>query len=205
MCRLVDFHVPQCVHPHDHVHVLCHLSSRHFISCEAPHYTDAGVQPWMPMLTVHPCGNHAYLRQLRTAATGARAQLKCGARIHNGIRRRRRGRRRTLPVQVLAHDHTPGPAHTSMHARFVPLARHSRCPPAWWQITQFLAGFAVVWPYKNIPCFRASQGMMFSWVFNYLYVGGVVSCSPTARSSCCCPVSLSTRIIRCSACIISIG
>jgi len=42
------------------------------------------------------------------------------------------------------------------------------------QITQFLAGFTVVYPYKDIPCFRADQGMMLSWVFNYAYVGGVL-------------------------------
>ena len=32
----------------------------------------------------------------------------------------------------------------------------------------------MVFPYKNIPCFRADQGMMFSWIFNYAYVGGVL-------------------------------
>jgi len=42
------------------------------------------------------------------------------------------------------------------------------------QICQFLAGFTVVWPYKDIPCFRRSQSKMLSWVFNYAYVGGVV-------------------------------
>jgi len=42
------------------------------------------------------------------------------------------------------------------------------------QICQFISGFVVVFPYKDIPCFRASQGMMFSWVFNYVYVGGVL-------------------------------
>lgn len=43
------------------------------------------------------------------------------------------------------------------------------------QITQFLAGFTVVYPYKDIACFRADQGMMISWVFNYVYVGGVLA------------------------------
>jgi len=43
------------------------------------------------------------------------------------------------------------------------------------QICQFLAGFTVVYPYKNIPCFRANQGMMISWIFNYAYVGGVLA------------------------------
>ena len=43
------------------------------------------------------------------------------------------------------------------------------------QITQFIAGFTVVFPYKDIPCFRASQPMMVSWVFNYAYVGGVLA------------------------------
>lgn len=42
------------------------------------------------------------------------------------------------------------------------------------QITQFLAGFTVVYPYKNISCFRSSQQLMVSWIFNYLYVGGVL-------------------------------
>ena len=39
---------------------------------------------------------------------------------------------------------------------------------------QFLAGFTVVFPYKDISCFRADKGMMLSWVFNYMYVGGVL-------------------------------
>ena len=43
------------------------------------------------------------------------------------------------------------------------------------QITQFLGGFSLVWRYKNLPCFAADQGMMLSWVFNYLYVGGVLA------------------------------
>jgi len=43
------------------------------------------------------------------------------------------------------------------------------------QICQFVIGFAVVYPYWNIPCFRASKGMMFSWVFNYAYVGTVLA------------------------------
>jgi len=43
------------------------------------------------------------------------------------------------------------------------------------QISQFIAGFVVVYPYKDIPCFRQSQGMMFSWVFNYCYVGMVLA------------------------------
>ena len=42
------------------------------------------------------------------------------------------------------------------------------------QIVQFLAGFTVVWPYKDVACFRADQGKMVSWVFNYAYVGGVL-------------------------------
>jgi len=42
------------------------------------------------------------------------------------------------------------------------------------QIVQFVAGFTVVWPYKDISCFRADKGMMLSWVFNYMYVGGVL-------------------------------
>ena len=39
---------------------------------------------------------------------------------------------------------------------------------------QFIAGFTAVWPYKDVPCFRASQGKMLSWLFNYAYVGGVL-------------------------------
>ena len=42
------------------------------------------------------------------------------------------------------------------------------------QIVQFLAGFTVVWPYKDVPCFRNDSGKMLSWVFNYAYVGGVL-------------------------------
>ena len=42
------------------------------------------------------------------------------------------------------------------------------------QIVQFFSGFAVVWPYKDISCFRQDQGKMLSWLFNYLYVGGVL-------------------------------
>ena len=42
------------------------------------------------------------------------------------------------------------------------------------QIFQFFSGFAVVWPYKDIRCFRNDQGKMLSWLFNYLYVGGVL-------------------------------
>ena len=41
-------------------------------------------------------------------------------------------------------------------------------------ITQFVAGFTVVWPYKVIACFRNDTGKMVSWVFNYAYVGGVL-------------------------------
>jgi len=43
------------------------------------------------------------------------------------------------------------------------------------QISQFIVGFIVVYPYWNIPCFRASQEMMFSWAFNYAYVGTVLA------------------------------
>ena len=32
----------------------------------------------------------------------------------------------------------------------------------------------MVWPYKDVKCYRANQGMMLSWVFNYVYVGGVL-------------------------------
>lgn len=43
------------------------------------------------------------------------------------------------------------------------------------QICQFFSGFGFVWRYKDVPCFAADQGMMLSWVFNYLYVGGVLA------------------------------
>jgi len=42
------------------------------------------------------------------------------------------------------------------------------------QICQFIIGFAVVFPYQSIPCFSRSQPNMFSWVFNYAYVGTVL-------------------------------
>ena len=41
------------------------------------------------------------------------------------------------------------------------------------QITQFCGGFYIVWDYVNLPCFRQDAGMMFSWLFNYFYVGSV--------------------------------
>ena len=31
-----------------------------------------------------------------------------------------------------------------------------------------------MWDYIHIPCFRADQGMVFSWAFNYFYVGTVL-------------------------------
>jgi hypothetical protein len=42
------------------------------------------------------------------------------------------------------------------------------------QIAQFLTGFYAVWGYIHVPCFVADQGMMFSWLYNYAYVGGVL-------------------------------
>merc|ERR1711892_575436 len=42
------------------------------------------------------------------------------------------------------------------------------------QLFQFCCGFTIVWQYINIPCFRRDQGMLFSWVFNYFYVGLVL-------------------------------
>ena len=39
---------------------------------------------------------------------------------------------------------------------------------------RFCCGFTIVWQYINIPCFRRDQGMLFSWVFNYFYVGLVL-------------------------------
>lgn len=43
------------------------------------------------------------------------------------------------------------------------------------QISQFIVGFIVVFPYYNISCYRASKPMMFSWIFNYAYVGTVLA------------------------------
>merc|ERR1711865_1323164 len=42
------------------------------------------------------------------------------------------------------------------------------------QITQFLVGFYIVWPYISIPCYAADPGMVFSFWFNYAYVGSVL-------------------------------
>lgn len=41
------------------------------------------------------------------------------------------------------------------------------------QITQFCGGFYMVWDYINLECFRSNPGMVFSWLFNYFYVGSV--------------------------------
>jgi len=41
------------------------------------------------------------------------------------------------------------------------------------QISQFVGGFVLVWDYINVPCFHADAGQVFSWVFNYAYVGSV--------------------------------
>jgi hypothetical protein len=42
------------------------------------------------------------------------------------------------------------------------------------QLTQFCVGFYVVWDYIKVPCYARDQGMVFSWVFNYAYVGVVL-------------------------------
>jgi hypothetical protein len=42
------------------------------------------------------------------------------------------------------------------------------------QITQFILGFWMVYPYIHIKCFREDSGLMFSYVFNYAYVGSVL-------------------------------
>lgn len=42
------------------------------------------------------------------------------------------------------------------------------------QITQFITGFYAVWGYIHVPCFVRDQGMVISWLFNYIYVGGVL-------------------------------
>jgi len=42
------------------------------------------------------------------------------------------------------------------------------------QILQFVTGFTLVWPYKNIPCFGSNRFLMFGFYFNYFYVGTVL-------------------------------
>uniref|UniRef100_A0A7S4F008 Elongation of fatty acids protein n=1 Tax=Chrysotila carterae TaxID=13221 RepID=A0A7S4F008_CHRCT len=42
------------------------------------------------------------------------------------------------------------------------------------QITQFVGGFYLVWDYINIASFRSSPSLVFSWLFNYAYVGVVL-------------------------------
>merc|ERR1711865_387550 len=69
--------------------------------------------------------------------------------------------------------------HTVMHTYYAITAAGVPYPAkpliTFMQISQFVGGFIVAWPYKDVPCFRASQSMMFSWVFNYFYVGSVLS------------------------------
>jgi len=38
------------------------------------------------------------------------------------------------------------------------------------QITQFLLGFGLVYPYINLQTFRSSPELVFSYIFNYAYV-----------------------------------
>ena len=40
--------------------------------------------------------------------------------------------------------------------------------------SRFCCGFVIVWDYINVPCYARDQGMVFSWVFNYAYVGVVL-------------------------------
>jgi hypothetical protein len=42
------------------------------------------------------------------------------------------------------------------------------------QIAQFLTGFAIFWGYKQIPCFRDSKTLMFTFWYTYAYVGLVL-------------------------------
>ena len=42
------------------------------------------------------------------------------------------------------------------------------------QITQFLLGFGMVFSYVRVPCFREDKELVFSWAFNYAYVGSVL-------------------------------
>lgn len=69
--------------------------------------------------------------------------------------------------------------HTVMYTYYAITAFGFRCPAKFiitlMQIGQFIGGFAIVFPYLNIPCFRASKPMMFSWVFNLAYVGTVLA------------------------------
>jgi len=68
--------------------------------------------------------------------------------------------------------------HTVMYTYFSITAAGMRYPAkpliTMLQIFQFVFGFYLVYPYYNIPCYRSNQGMMFSWVFNYAYVGAVL-------------------------------
>eukprot|EP01063_Lacrimia_lanifica_P024010 TRINITY_DN319_c0_g2_i1.p1 TRINITY_DN319_c0_g2~~TRINITY_DN319_c0_g2_i1.p1 ORF type:complete len:264 (+),score=148.88 TRINITY_DN319_c0_g2_i1:50-841(+) len=43
------------------------------------------------------------------------------------------------------------------------------------QITQFNLGFYLVWKYKDVECFYNSPERMFGWLFNYFYVGMVLT------------------------------
>jgi hypothetical protein len=43
------------------------------------------------------------------------------------------------------------------------------------QILQFVTGFTLVWPYKNIACYGENHYLMFGFYFNYFYVGTVLA------------------------------
>ncbi|KAL3910031.1 MAG: hypothetical protein SGPRY_009210 [Prymnesium sp.] len=68
--------------------------------------------------------------------------------------------------------------HTFMYSYYAITAAGVRCPAKFvitaMQISQFIIGFVAVYPYAAIPCHAASKGLMFAWVFNYAYVGGVL-------------------------------
>eukprot|EP01064_Diplonema_japonicum_P028232 TRINITY_DN427_c0_g5_i1.p1 TRINITY_DN427_c0_g5~~TRINITY_DN427_c0_g5_i1.p1 ORF type:complete len:268 (+),score=59.63 TRINITY_DN427_c0_g5_i1:52-855(+) len=42
------------------------------------------------------------------------------------------------------------------------------------QIVQFHLGFYLIWWYKDIKCYTDSPRLMFGWIFNHVYVGGVL-------------------------------
>ena len=42
------------------------------------------------------------------------------------------------------------------------------------QILQFVAGFAMLYSYKHVPCFGSSAKHMVNWYFTWIYVGTVL-------------------------------
>mmetsp|Transcript_46237 Transcript_46237/g.76458 ORF Transcript_46237/g.76458 Transcript_46237/m.76458 type:complete len:283 (-) Transcript_46237:150-998(-) len=64
--------------------------------------------------------------------------------------------------------------HTFMYTYYALAAARIRVPGkpliTALQLSQFLYGLHIVWEYIDIPCFRASQGLVLSWLVNYVYV-----------------------------------